>query len=232
MRKFFYLFVLIVALITSCSSKFESEVYVRDLMDLNDGDLLTDVIFYLPLPSEDDCAEYRARYDKVFAKSKDFKSMEYVKCSEIDYGDYAEYKLKTPLRLGNPSNLAMESAVDLILHDRENSDGLGYILIRVNPPSLHDLDILLKDEFYRGLDFSETSPLIRISNDSRVDHSFIFVHVFVNDISVLHPTDFLLEPRDDLDIYLSNVASAYLFYVDSASAPRVAIVGIWHLEYN
>ena len=155
-----------------------SEVYFRDLDDLPDGDLTNKVVFHLPLTSTDECEEYRGRYDKVFKKSDDFKDMEYVKCVDGDLNDFIEYELDVPLRMTNPAEGTMKGAVEFIRFSEEDAEELRIIFIRANPPSLHNLDELLKEEFFQGLDLSDTSPLIRLSNDMRSDQVFTVSHAF------------------------------------------------------
>jgi hypothetical protein len=204
-----------------------SEVYFRDLDDLPDGDLTNKVVFHLPLTSMDECEEYRGRYDKVFKKSDDFKDMEYVKCVEGDLGDFIEYELDVPLRMTNPAEGEMKGAVEFIRFSEEDAEELRMVFIRVNPPSLHNLDELLSDEFYQGLDLSDTSPLIRLSNDMRSDQVFTVSHAFVQNEPVIEPTAYTLEPRDSIDVVLSDVTSAWIFYMSEDADPRYAQVGVW-----
>ena len=173
------LLIVLTILLTGCSTRMSSEVYFRDLDDLPDGDLTNKVVFHLPLTSMDECEEYRGRYDKVFKKSDDFKDMEYVKCVEGDLGDFIEYELDVPLRITNPAEGEMKGAVEFIRFSEEDAEELRMVFIRVNPASLHNLDELLSDEFYQGLDLSDTSPLIRLSNDMRSDQVFTVSHAFV-----------------------------------------------------
>jgi len=204
-----------------------TELYFRDLDDLPGGDLSNKIVFHLPLPSADECAEYKQRYDRVFAKSKDFKDMEYVKCTDGDMNDYIEYEMDVPLRLTDDPESTMKGAVEFIRHSEEGPKGEKLILIRTNPPSLYDLDELLRDEFFQGLDLSDTSPLIRLSNDMRSDQLFSITHAFVQNEPVIYPTTFRLEPRDSIDIRLSDVTSAWIFYMSATARPRFAPIGFW-----
>ncbi len=219
--------IVLTILLTGCSTRMSSEVYFRDLDDLPDGDLTNKVVFHLPLTSTDECEEYRGRYDKVFTKSKDFKDMEYVKCVDGDLTDFIEYELDVPMRLTNPAEGNVRGAVEFIRYSDEDAEELRTVFIRVNPPSLHDLDELLQDEFFQGLDLSETSPLIRISNDLRSDQVFIVKHAFVQNEPVIVPTSYTLEPRDSIDVVLSDVTSAWIFYISEDADPRFAQVGVW-----
>jgi hypothetical protein len=221
------LLIVLTILLAGCSTEMSSEVYFRDLDDLPDGDLTNKVVFHLPLTSMDECEEYRGRYDKVFKKSDDFKDMEYVKCVEGDLGDFIEYELDVPLRMTNPAEGEMKGAVEFIRFSEEDAEELRMVFIRVNPPSLHNLDELLSDEFYQGLDLSDTSPLIRLSNDMRSDQVFTVSHAFVQNEPVIEPTAYTLEPRDSIDVVLSDVTSAWIFYMSEDADPRYAQVGVW-----
>lgn len=213
--------------IVGCSTKMNSEIFFRDLDDLPDGDLTNKIVFNLPLTSMDECEEYRTRYDKVFQKSKDFKDMEFVKCVEGDFQDSVEYEMDVPLRMIDPDKKKIDGAVEFIRWDADDESEERGVLIRTNPPSLHDLDELLKDEFYQGLDLTDSSPLIRISNDMRSDQVFTVRHVFVQGKPAITATSFTLEPRDSIDVVLSDVTSAYIFYISETADPRLAPIGLW-----
>jgi hypothetical protein len=221
------LLIVLAILLAGCKTSMSSELFFRDLNDLPDGELTNKVVFHLPLASADKCEEYRERYDKVFTKSDDFKDMEYVQCVDGDLNDDIEYELDVPLRLTDPSKGTMKGAVELIRYSDEDAEELRFVFIRVNPPSLHNLDELLYEEFYQRLDLSETSPLFRISNDMRSDQVFIVQHVFVQNEPVITATAFTLEPRDSIDVGLSDVTSTWIFYVSEDADPRFAPIGLW-----
>ena len=151
------LLIVLAILLASCNTRMTSELFFRDLNDLPDGDLTNKIFFHLPLPTTDQCEDYRKRYDKVFNKSDDFKDMEFVKCVEGDMNDYIEYDLDVPLRLTDPIKGAMKGPVELISHIMKDNKYFRIVFIRVNPPSLHNLDELLYEEFYQRLD-SEAFP--------------------------------------------------------------------------
>lgn len=219
--------VALVLTLAACSTKMESDVFFRDLEDVADGDLTNKIVFFLPLTSMDDCEEYHERYDKVFQSSKDFKDMEFVKCVEGEISDSVEYEMDVPLRKIDPDETNIDGAVEFIRWDTDDESEERKILIRANPPSLHDLDKKLEDEFYQGLDLTDSSPLIRMSNDLRSDQVFTVYHAFVQGSPIISETSFLLEPRDDIDIILSDVTSAYIFHVSATADPRMAPIGTW-----
>ena len=213
--------------VTACTTYMSSELYLRDLDDLDEGELTNKVVFQLPLTTIDECSEYRARYDKVFRKSRDFKDMEFVKCTDGDFSDYVEYEMDVPLRKIDPAKTRMKGAVEFIRWDDSEQEENKLILIRTNPPSLADLDEHLKDEFFQGLDLTDSSPLIRLSNDLRSDQEVVVRHAFVQNQPVILPTTFTLEPRDSIDIVLSDVTSAWVFHVSKTARPRIATIGAW-----
>lgn len=213
--------------VTACTTYMSSELYLRDLDDLDEGELTNKVVFQLPLTTIDECAEYRTRYDRVFRKSRDFKDMEFVKCTDGDFNDYIEYEMDVPLRKIDPTESKIKGAVEFIRWDDSEQDENRLVLIRTNPPSLADLDELLKDEFFQGLDLTDSSPLIRLSNDLRSDQSIVVRHVFVQNQPIISSTTFTLEPRDSIDIVLSDVTSAWVFHVSKTERPRIAPIGAW-----
>ncbi|MYC97059.1 MAG: hypothetical protein F4X14_19045 [Caldilineaceae bacterium SB0661_bin_32] len=217
----------VMAFVTACTTHMASELYLRDLDDLDEGELTNKIIFQLPLTTIDECSEYRARYDKVFRKSRDFKDMEFVKCTDGDFNDYVEYEMDVPLRKIDPTKSRVKGAVEFIRWDNPEQDENRLILIRTNPPSLADLDDHLKDEFFQGLDLTDSSPLIRLSNDLRSDQSIEVRHAFVQNQPVISSTTFTLEPRDSIDIVLSDVTSAWVFHVSATARPRIAPIGAW-----
>lgn len=217
----------VMAFVTACTTHMSSELYFRDLDDLDEGELTNKIVFQLPLTTIDECSEYRTRYDKVFRKSRDFKDMEFVKCTDGDFNDYVEYEMDVPLRKTDPTKTRMKGAVEFIRWDDSEQDENRLIFIRTNPPSLADLDEHLKDEFFQGLDLTDSSPLIRLSNDLRSDQAIVVRHVFVQNQPVILSTTFTLEPRDSIDIVLSDVTSAWVFHVSATERPRIAPIGAW-----
>lgn len=213
--------------LAGCSTKMKSELFLRDLDDLSDGDLTNKIVFNLPLTSMDECEEYKTRYDRVFRKSKDFKDMEFVKCVEGDFQDSVEYEMDVSLRMIDPGEKKIEGAVEFIRWDADDESEERGVLIRANPPSLHDLDELLKDEFFQGLDLTDSAPLLRISNDMRSDQVFTVNHVFVQGKPVITATSLTLESRDSIDVVLSDVTSAYIFHISETADPRLAQIGVW-----
>ena len=213
--------------LAGCSTKMKSELFLRDLDDLSDGDLTNKIVFNLPLTSMDECEEYKTRYDRVFRKSKDFKDMEFVKCVEGDFQDSVEYEMDVSLRMIDPGKKKIEGAVEFIRWDADDENEERGVLIRANPPSLHDLDELLKDEFFQGLDLTDSAPLLRISNDMRSDQVFTVNHVFVQGKPVITATSLTLESRDSIDVVLSDVTSAYIFHISETADPRLAQIGVW-----
>lgn len=224
---FIFAFLVVMVSVTACTTYMSSELYLRDLDDLDEGELTNKIVFQLPLTTIDECSEYRTRYDRVFRKSRDFKDMEFVKCTDGDFNDYIEYEMDVPLRKIDPTKNRMKGAVEFIRWDDSEQDENRLILIRTNPPSLADLDEHLKDEFFQGLDLTDSSPLIRLSNDLRSDQSIVVRHVFVQNQPIVSSTTFTLEPRDSIEIVLSDVTSAWVFHVSATASPRIAPIGAW-----
>ncbi len=229
-RKLTCLFILLFSiLLTSCSSRISTEVFLRDLDDLPNETLTNNLFLHLPLPSMDSCEEYKRRYDSVWRKSRDFRNAEFVKCYEDGMNDFVEYKLAIPLRLISSEEESMQGPVEIIRMDDSASDN-RFLYMRVNPKALYRLDQLFDDEFSRSLDLSDTSPLVRISNDLRASQTLVVSHAFVQNVPVINPQKFALEPRDSLDIVLSDVVSAWLFTISSTLPPRIAYLATWLQE--
>ena len=61
----------------------------------------------------------------------------------------------------------------------------------------------------------------------RSDQVFTVSHAFVQNEPVIEPTAYTLEPRDSIDVVLSDVTSAWIFYMSEDADPRYAQVGVW-----
>ncbi len=223
------LFLLLLVFVTAaCNSRLTGEVYLGDLDELTPDEELTNLVsLHLPVSGsdEEDCEEYRNRYNKVFRQSRSFKNMEYVRCHSEDSDNFAEFELSIPLRMTDPSMGTMRGPVELIRHDEEN--GQRAIYIRVDPKALDNLGDLIYDEFYRRLDLTDTAPEILISNDLREAQTVIISHAFVQNEPVVEPREFVLERRDDLSIVLSDVTAAWIFAKSSKLSPRYARIATW-----
>ena len=153
--------------------------------------------------------------------------MEFEKCHEEGWDNYLQYNLSVPLRHLDPvgETASMQAPIEVI--QRTTEDGHRALYLRVNPVSLDQLDDLLYDEFYERLDLSDSSPILTIYNDLRDSQTLVIAGAFVQNEPVLTPEAFTLEPRDSLEIVLSDVASAWLFKSAPADPPRIALIGIW-----
>lgn len=222
------LVMLLVVLATACNSRLTGEIYLADLDELSPSESLTNLVsLHLPVSGsdEEDCVEYRNRYNSVFRQSRSFKNMEYVRCYSEGSDNFAEYELSIPLRLTDPSKGEMQGPVELIRHDEAN--GQRAIYIRVSPRALDNLGDLIYDEFYQSLDLTDTAPEILISNDLRKAQTVIINHAFVQNAPVVMPQEFVMERRDDLAIVLSDVTAAWIFAKSPALPPRYARIATW-----
>ena len=210
-----------------CASYVEGDIYLRDLDELTAEGLTSRLYIHVPLPSLDECAEYQQRYDNIWSQSDEFQGMEFEQCHEEGWDNYLQYNLSVPLRALDPvgETASMQAPIEII--QRTTEDGHRALYLRVNPVSLDQVDTLLYDEFFEHLDFSDNAPLLRISNDLRESQTLVIAGAFVQNEPVLTPEAFTLEPRDILEIVLSDVASAWLFKSAPAGPPRIALVGIW-----
>ena len=218
----------VLSLVTAgCASYMEGDLYLRDLDELTADGLTTNLYIHVPLPTLDDCDEYQQRYDNIWIQSEEFQSMEFEKCHEEGWDNYLQYNLSVPLRPLDPvgETASMQAPIEVI--QRTTEDGHRALYLRVNPVSLDQLDDLLYDEFYERLDLSDSAPILTISNDLRESQTLVIAGAFVQNEPVLTPEAFTLEPRDSLEIVLSDVASAWLFKSAPADPPRIALIGIW-----
>ena len=224
--KMVYLIILMV-LLAACEARISTEVYMGDLAEIEDeGELTTAVVIGLYIPSQDDCAEYRQRYQDVFRKSKGFKGMEYVRCYSEGSDHFAEYELEVPMRMVDPSSTAMKGTFEIIRHDDAATQSRN-LYLRSKPSALCDLDDLISDEFWQSLDLTGTSPQITITNDLREPQTLILDHVFVNGSSVVETKEFTLDRRDSIEVALSNVTSAWVFDKSCNISSRMALVATW-----
>ena len=219
--------VLLVLVLSACTSFIESEVYLRDLDEVAEEELTSNLFIHVPLPSLDSCSEYQERYANIWRQSSDFQTMEFSKCHTRGWDNFIEYKMSIPLRSLDPiqGSEAMEGPMEIVL--RQTDSGHRALYLRVDPNSLHNLDSLLYEEFFEKLNLADTAPLIQLSNDLRESQTLVIANAFVQNEPVLTPQSFTLQPRDSLDIVLSDVASAWIFTASPTAPPRVALVGIW-----
>lgn len=218
----------IMFLLAACgSTRITSEIYLLDIDELTDNDgMTTKVLIGLPITSQDECTESKQRYEGVFRKSTGFKGMEFVRCYESGYDDFAEYELEVPIRMVDPYQTSMQGTFEIVRHD-DSASNTRNLYIRSNPKALCNLDKLIRDEFYRSLDLSEVSLPILVSNDLRQPQTLILSQVFVNGSPVIEPTEVVLERRDTISIALSDVTSAWIFSKSCNIASRTALVATW-----
>ena len=213
----------------ACNARLTGELYLGDLEELTPNESLkNNISLHLPVSGseQEDCVEYRDRYNTVFRKSSDFKGMEFVQCHSEGSDNFAEYELSIPLRMTDPASGQMQGPVELIRFDLPASDQRA-IYIRVNPKALDNLGDLIYDEFYQSLDLTDTAPEILISNDIRESQTLILEHAFVQNAPVVEPQEFVLDRRDDLSIVLSDVTAAWIFETSSRQLPRYARIATW-----
>ena len=213
--------------VAGCNARISTEVYLADLEELGtDQELNTKVVIGLYIPSQDDCAEYRRRYQNVFRKSTGFRDMEYVRCYTQGSDHYAEYELEVPMRMVDPTASPMKDTFEVIRHDDADTQARN-LYIRSKPSALCDLDDLITDEFWQSLDLSATSPQITITNDLRESQTLVLDHAFVNGTPVVESKEFVLDRRDSILVALSNVTSAWVFDKSCNISSRMALVAAW-----
>ena len=223
----FCVLALLSLVVSGCAYYVEGDLYLRDLEELTEEGLTSKLSIHVPLPSLEDCAEYQQRYSNVWQRSDDFQGMKFEQCHEKGWNNFIEYQLSIPLRPLNPfgETIPMQGPIEVL--QRATEEGHRALYLRVNPVSLHQLDSILYDEFFEHLNLSDIAPRIRISNDLRSSQTLVVAGAFVQNEPVLVPEAFLLEPRDSLDIVLSDVASAWIFTASPSTPPRVALIGVW-----
>ncbi|MDE2950869.1 MAG: hypothetical protein OXT68_08875 [Chloroflexota bacterium] len=214
-------------LFSACNARISSEIYLVDIDEVADiGDIATKVKIGLPISSQDECDEKRQEYEAMFSKSTGFKGMEFVRCYVDGYNDFAEYELDVPIRMVDPYQTSMEGVFEIIRHD-DSATNNRHMYVRSNPSLLCNLDKIMREDTYRSLDLSDTSPLITVSNDFREPQTLILNQVFVNGSPLIEPTEIVLDRRDSISITLSDVTSAWIFNKSCSINSRTALVGIW-----
>ena len=214
--------------LTACSSaRISSEIYLVDIDEIPDvEEMNVNVMIGLPISSQDDCAESTQRYNDVFAESSGFKHMDFVRCYAEGSSNLAEYELEVPMRITDPYEPTMLGTFEIVRHDDPQS-GDRNLYIRSKPSALCNLNKLIRDEFYRSLNLSDTSPKVVISNDFRESQTLILNQVFVDGAPTIEPTEFVLARRDSLDVVLSDVTAAWVFDKSCNVSSRTALVAVW-----
>ena len=217
--------------LTACSStRISSEIYLVDIDEIPDVEAMTvNVMIGLPISSQDECAESRQRYSDVFGESSGFKNMEFVRCYSEGSSNLAEYELEVPMRIADPYESSMQGTFEIVRND-DSQTGNRNLYIRSKPSALCNLNKLIRDEFYRSLDLSDTSPRVVITNDFRESQMLILSQVFVNGVPTIKPTEFVVERRDSVDVVLSDVTAAWVFDKSCNVSSRTALVAEWVVD--
>ena len=217
--------------VTACSStRISSEIYLVDIDEIPDVEAMTvNVMIGLPISSQDECAESRQRYSDVFGESSGFKNMEFVRCYSEGSSNLAEYELEVPMRIADPYESSMQGTFEIVRND-DSQTGNRNLFIRSKPSALCNLNKLIRDEFYRSLDLSDTSPRVVITNDFRESQMLILSQVFVDGVPIIKPTEFVVERRDSVDVVLSDVTAAWVFDKSCNVSSRTALVAEWEVD--
>jgi len=219
---------LVSLLLAACSgTRISSEIYLVDIDEIPDVEGITaKVMIGLSISSQDECTEDRQQYEDYFRKSSGFKNMEFVRCYKDGYSDLAQFELKVPMRMADPNASSMTGTFEIVRQD-DAETGYRNLYLRSKPSALCNLDKIIREETYRSLDLSQTSPTVIITNDLREPQSLVLNHVFVNGSPIIESTSFVLERRDSIEVRLSNVTSAWLFNKACNISSRTALVGVW-----
>ena len=221
-------FVGLMLAITACSgTRISSEIYLIDIDEIPDVEGMTaKVMIGLGISSQDECTEDRQEYEGYFRRSSGFKNMKFVRCYKDGYSDLAQFELEVPMRMVDPDSSSMTGTFEIIRHD-DAETGFRKLYLRSKPSALCNLDKIIREETYRSLDLSGTSPKVVITNDLREPQTLILNQVFVNGLPVIEATEFELERRDSIEVELSNVTTAWVFKKSCSISSRTALVGIW-----
>ena len=167
----------------------------------------------------------------MWALSKDFNALEFVQCHDEGYDSYVEYEMPVPL-VAQPiaeletANSFLSGPMQIIIEEISALEARS-IYLAVNPESLHDLDALIYDEFYEHLELQDSAPRITFANDSREPLALKLFHVFARNQPVLFWELFILDPREDVEFVLSDVAAAWIFTPLPDSPPSWTLLALW-----
>ena len=220
--------VILALLVSACSgTRISSEIYLIDIDEIPEVDDMTiKIMIGLPITSQDECTEDRREYEGYFRKSSGFKDMEFVRCYKDGYSDLAQFELEVPMRMTDPFASSMQNTFEIVRQD-DTESGYRNLYIRSKPSALCNLDRILREETYRSLDLSSTSPKVVITNDLREPQTLILDHVFVNGVPLIKPTEIVMDRRDSVDVVLSDVTAAYIFNKSCNISSRTALVAVW-----
>ena len=230
-----FLFSLMLLFLASCSPQLEGDLYIRDIDDILSGDELTALLrINAPIPSEDDCQEYQERYDAVWDQSSGFQNMEFIKCFEKDWDNFAQYELEVPIVLESEDREVDIGTYPIVfMLSREfvsmmfgELKGTAVIVVS-NSQVIDELDALIFEEFSESFDFADTPPVLYLRNDDRDTRYFMAFNSFVNGRSVPFLEHFELESRKTLEIKLSDTGATNLFLpLGSELWAGVAFLGV------
>lgn len=217
--KFSLLHALLTALVllAGCTLHLEGDIYTRDISDALSGETLSAVIrIDVPIPSNDLCLEYRQQYDALFDRSEDFDDMEFVKCFQRNWNEfYAQYELPAPIIVTD--KMMVDVPIQFVLSDTNLSPMMMFgkgttVRIVADLDSFVSLNELVMSEFFASFDLLNHPPVFYLRNDSRESIHYVAFSSWINGAPVPYIEQFELEPRDTLEIRLSDVATANLFY--------------------
>ncbi len=197
---FSFAVVILLVLVVACESSVSISLYVRDMLDVSDGESLI-AYSVLSIKKERDLDDELIDVIRVgFPEASGFRVE----------GDYILADIEIPLVSSrNEIRVYPESMFVVICEPLANDEVL--LALSFSEALFTRLSETIYDEYYQRLDTDDMDIFIRIHNDMRDTVSFELTSVYANRDPIPFTETLTLGSRQNLDLRFSDVLRDYTF---------------------
>ena len=207
------LLTILIFTITGCNLSINSEVYVKDIIDVDSmkKPLLTPVVLKIPISSSntEKCNENKNTLLPIIQKYHSLP-ITFKGCLKEGYDNYMNLELDTQVtNVNNKGNISYEGLFSIAVEDTKKDNQLK-LFLAASAIDLKNLSRDIKNKTYQDPKLDEMIVYIKISNDTRSDVTGWFGPGFIDGNPEVSPSEKVLKRRDSVTIKLGDVQTAYL----------------------
>lgn len=198
----------LLVLLATCDSDLTADLYVRDIVDLANGTVdrvFTSATISVESPGSDSAAEVEQYIRENFRDANNFR------VESRNYTDFVLSDIKIPVVNADTTNSPTEPQDLFALLVRVTEAGSAEFGIAVNNGKFTRISRHAKDEYYQDVSVSDMRITLRVSNDTRSEAAVLLSDVYANQNPLPFEHEYLLSPRDVVELRFSDVLRDYAF---------------------
>ena len=207
------LLVVAALLLVTCKADFTAEIYLRDLLDVANGDidmLLTNAMISMESPGSSNEESAKQMLAQNLRDAGNFRN------ESRDYTNFIITDIKVPVVRVNAvrtTDLSKDLCAVIVSAKDDGSTDFG---LWMNQRKFNELEQFVKDEYWASLSIMDFELSLNVNNDTRRDVSIELWNLYANQEPIVGSREYKLSQRDLVRLKFSDVLRDFI-YVESMS---------------